>query len=89
MKLKINDKYEVSTYEYGYKVHKLRGRQWKIQGYYNDLRHAINGVFENYILEETNDFIVDFENVSTLDEQKMALIERIKEIRNEILEGLK
>jgi len=88
MKLRINDKYEISTYEYGYMMRKHVGSQWKVEGYYNTLQHAVNSVFEKSILTETNDFMVDFRNITTLHEGKESLIAKIESIRDEILEGL-
>lgn len=78
----------IKSYDYGYVVQRKVGNQWKAVGYYNDLRHAVSGLFEHRILTETADCIVDATNTAAIRLQSTHILERIDDIANEIAKGL-
>ena len=78
----------IKSYEYGYVVQRKVGRQWKAVGYYSNLKHAVNGLFEHRVLTETADCIVDATSAAAIRLQSAHILQRIDDIANEIAKGL-
>lgn len=83
-------KYTITSNEHQYILKKQKGKKQKETiSYHNSLADAINSLFEYQVRTELKDFIIDFNNTTTLEADKLALLRQIKAIKNEILKGLK
>lgn len=80
--------HKIKTYEHGYVVQKKTGSQWKVTGYYSDLRQAALGLFQHRVLTETADCIVDAIDKSSIQLQSAHILKHIDDIKCEILRGI-
>ncbi len=88
MKYLIRD-YKIRSYQYGYVLTKKKGKkQWTCIGYYNSAERAIEDLFDYRVKTETSDYIIDFNNKANLKASKAKLLEKIEEIKKELMEGL-
>ena len=81
--------YRIRSYQYGFTLAKKKCKTWKIIGYFSSINQAIDSMFDHWVKTETNKFVIDFNNEAQLDSQKTALLQKIRNIKNEILEGLR
>ena len=83
------DKYKICSYQFGYALAKKKGKsQWSKIGYYDSIENAINDLFDYRVRTETSDFVIDFNNKAQLESQKLELLEKIMNIKEEIMKGL-
>jgi hypothetical protein len=88
MQILIN-KYRITSHDGGYKVAKAKGEQWSALGHYHGLDKAIIALFDHRVLTETKDFIIDFNDAMNFETQKLTFLNKVKEIKKELEEGLK
>lgn len=80
--------YKIASYSGGYKVSKRKGKQWAVVSYHDSLDEAVKELFDLRVKVDTKDFIVDYNDSKNFKSQKDALVNRIKEIKNETLMGV-
>ena len=88
MQLLISN-YKVQSNQNDWSVAKQKGKQWEVIGYFDTLERAIGNLFDYRVKTETKNFVVDFNDATNIATQKTNLIQKIKLIKEEILEGLK
>ena len=81
------DRYRISSYTYGYKVAKRKGKLWSILSYHDTLEDAFNTLLEHRVRVDTKEFTVDFLDAKNFQTQKESLLEEIKNIKNEMQEA--
>ena len=81
-------KYKIFSDKDGYTIAKRRGNTWRNTWYFNTLPQAINGLFDHIVMTETDDCILDLNDVMNFPSQKTALIKKIEEIKSGLMKGL-
>ena len=81
--------YRIISYEYGYKAQRKIGKQWKIIGYYENLKNAVKDTFKYRILTETTNNVIDATNEACIRLESAKLLKKIECIANEIEEVFK
>ena len=80
-------KYRITSYTYGYKISKQKGKLWSILSYHDTLEDAFNTLLEHRVRVDTIDFVVDFLDANNFQAQKDSLLAEIKKMKSEMEEA--
>ncbi len=84
----LNTKYQIESYEHGYKVKKnISKNRWKVIGYYDSLQSANMGLFKYRVQTETVNDIIDCTKTAEARLSTARLVVKINAIAKEIVEA--